>query len=179
VPVWLSDHVTLNFSNNMSMAAVFLDIKKVFDTTWHPGLLQLSELHFPSSLIQRISSFLSNRKFRVMFEGELSTPRDIQAGVPQGSVLAPTLYRLYMNDTPQTSGVYLALSTDDTYTTYIYICTTNSKEGYDLRKLQRGLTSTESWCEHWNVKINEDKTQKIYLTHRCRKVEAFLTLKGR
>jgi hypothetical protein len=91
----LTDHVTLNFNNNMSTAAVFLDIEKAFDTTLHPGLLyKLSELHFWSSLIKLISSFFSNRKFRVMFEGELSTPRVMQAAVPQGSVLVPTLYSL-------------------------------------------------------------------------------------
>jgi len=103
----LTDHVTLNVNNNMSTAAVFLDIEKAFDTTWHPGLLyKLSELHFSSTLIKLISSFLSNRKFGVMVEGEMSTPRAIQAGVLQGSVLSPTLYNLRINDTPQTPGVY-------------------------------------------------------------------------
>jgi hypothetical protein len=55
----LTDHVTLNF-NNMSMAAVFLDIEKAFDTTGHPGLLcKLSKLEFSTSMIKHISSFLS------------------------------------------------------------------------------------------------------------------------
>jgi hypothetical protein len=65
----------------MSTAAVFLDIEKALDTTWHPGLLyKLSKMHFSTSLIKLISSFLSNRKFRVSVEGEMSTPREIQAG---------------------------------------------------------------------------------------------------
>jgi hypothetical protein len=89
----LVDHVTLSFNNNMSTATVFLDIKKAFDTTWHPGLLyKLSELEFPTSLIKLISSFLSQRKFRVSVEGKMSTPMEMQARVPQGSVLSPTLY---------------------------------------------------------------------------------------
>jgi hypothetical protein len=59
----LTDHVTLNF-NYMSMAAVFLDIGKAFDTTWHTGLLyKLSELEFSTSLIKLIISFLSEGKF--------------------------------------------------------------------------------------------------------------------
>jgi hypothetical protein len=71
----LTDHVTLNFNNNMSTAAVFLGIEKAFDTTWHPGLLyKLSELKFSASLIKLIASFLSNRKFKVSVEGELSLP---------------------------------------------------------------------------------------------------------
>jgi hypothetical protein len=66
----------------MSTAAVFLDIGKAFDTTWQPGLLyKLSKLQFSTSLIKLIGSFLSQRKFRVSVEGEMSTPRYMQAGV--------------------------------------------------------------------------------------------------
>jgi hypothetical protein len=78
----LTDHGprTTNFQS-VSKAAVFLDIEKASDTTWHPGLLyKLPKLHFFSSLMELISSFLSNRKFRVMVEDELSTPRDYKQG---------------------------------------------------------------------------------------------------
>jgi hypothetical protein len=54
-----------------------------------------------------------------MIEGELSAPRDIQAGVPTVSVLAPPLFSLYITDTPQTPGVYLAFFADDTHTKQI------------------------------------------------------------
>jgi hypothetical protein len=91
----LTDHVTPNFNNNMSTGAIFLDIEKAFDTTWHPGVLyKLSKLEFSIDLIQLISSFLSQRKFIVLVEGEMSSPREMQAGVPQGSILSPTLYNL-------------------------------------------------------------------------------------
>jgi hypothetical protein len=55
---------------------------------------------------------------------------------------------------------------------------TDHKEGYILRKLQRGLSAIETWCERWNVKINEDKTQAIYFSHRLRTLEAHLTVNG-
>jgi hypothetical protein len=80
--------MTVNFNNNMSTAAVFLGIE--------------------------ISSFLSQKKFRALVEGEMSAPRDIQAGVPQGSALSPILFSLYIGDTPQTPGVYLGLFADNT-----------------------------------------------------------------
>jgi hypothetical protein len=61
----LTDHVTLNFNNKISTAAVFLDIEKAFDTTWHPGLLyRLSTSKFSTRLIRLISAFLSRRKRR-------------------------------------------------------------------------------------------------------------------
>jgi hypothetical protein len=100
-------------------------------------------------------------------------PREMQAGVPQGSVLSPTLYSIYISDTPQTPGVYLALSSDDTC-----LYATECKEGYVLRKLERGLDAVGMLCEHWNIKINEEKTQAIYFSHRCRLPESHLKLNG-
>jgi hypothetical protein len=67
----------------------------------------------------------------VLVEGEISPPRDIQRGVPQGSVLSLTLYNLYINDMPQAPGVYLGLFADDTC-----IFVTDHKESCVLRKLQ-------------------------------------------
>jgi hypothetical protein len=67
----------------MSTAAVFVDIEKAFDTTWHTGLLyKLSELDFLVSLIKIISSFLYKRKFFVSVEGQMPTPRIMKTGVP-------------------------------------------------------------------------------------------------
>jgi hypothetical protein len=57
---------------------------------------------------------------------------------------------MYINDTPQTRCVYLGLFADDTC-----IYATDRKEGYLLRKLQRQLTAIDTWCERWNIKINE------------------------
>jgi hypothetical protein len=115
----------------MRTAAVFLAIEKAFDTTWQHGLLyKLSKLQFSTSLIKFIGSFLLQRKFRVSVEGEMSTPRYMQAGVPRSSVLPPTQYNLYIIVTPQTPGVNLALFADDTC-----LYATDRKEGYVLRKI--------------------------------------------
>jgi hypothetical protein len=146
----LTAHITLNFNNIISVATVFLNIEKAIDTTWHLGLLyKLSNLKFSVSLIKLIRYFLSQRNFRVAAKSEMSTPRDIQAGVPQGSVLSPTLYIIYINDTPQNTWC-LRLFADD-----ICMYATDFKVGYVLRKLQRGLHAIGSWCECGNIKINE------------------------
>jgi hypothetical protein len=137
---------------------VFLNIEKAFDTIWHSGLLyKLSKLEFSISLIKLISSFLSQRKFGVSLEVEMFTLREMQAGVPQDSVLTPTLPNMCINDAPQTHGVHMALFADDTC-----LYATDRKEGFVVRKLQRGLSSIESWFERCNIKINEGKTQGIY-----------------
>jgi hypothetical protein len=91
--------MTLNFISDMSAAVIFLDTENAFGTTWHFGLLytcKLSELKFLISLIKLVSSFLFHRKFRVSVVGEMSAPRYIQAVMPQGSILSPTLCSIYL-----------------------------------------------------------------------------------
>jgi hypothetical protein len=112
-----------------------LHIEKAFDKTEHLGLLyKLSNLKFSISLLKVIITFLSQKKFRVSVEGEISAPRGIQAGVPQGSVLSPTWH------TPQTPGVSLGLFASNTS---ILVYVTDRREGYVFIKLQRGLSAIE------------------------------------
>jgi hypothetical protein len=103
----------------------------------------------------------------------MSTSRDIKAGVPQGSVLSPTLYNLYINDTHQIIGVNLALFADG-----ISLYATENNEGYVLRKLQRGLNSMAALCKRCNIKINEEKTRAVCFSHWIRRPESLLTLNG-
>jgi hypothetical protein len=100
-------------------------------------------------LIKPIGSFLSQHKFSVSEEGELSTPRETRAGMPQVSVLSPTLYNMYTNDASQTPGVYLVLFVKDTC-----LYATDRKEDFVVRKFQRRFSSMETWCERWNIIIN-------------------------
>jgi hypothetical protein len=124
--------------------------------------------------VKLIASFLSNRKFKVSVEVELSSSRKVAAGVPQGSVLVPILYSLYINDAPAALGTHLDLFADDTC-----IYATEKHERRVFNKLQRGLTATRSWCQHWNIKINEGKTQAICFSRRRRLPEDDLHLNGR
>jgi hypothetical protein len=106
----LRDHVTLNFNNIVSTAAVFLDIEEAFDTTWHTGLLyNLSKLKFSDNLIKLINLFLSVRKFRVSVEGEMSTRRYMEAECHQVPSCPPhNIAGILM--IPQAIGVHLSLS---------------------------------------------------------------------
>jgi hypothetical protein len=97
----------------------------------------------------------------------------MQGRVPQGSVLSPILYNLYVNDTPQTPSVNLGLFAD-----YTCLYATDRKEGYVLKKIQRGLDCMAEWCERWNIKVNKEKTRAIYFTHRNRPPDSPLTLNG-
>jgi hypothetical protein len=98
--------------------------------------ISCQELQFSTSLVKLIASFLTNSKFKVSVEGELSSPRKVVAGMPQGSVLAPVLYSLYINDAPTAPGTHLAPSVDDTC-----IYATEKHERCVFNTLQRGLTA--------------------------------------
>ena len=92
-----------------------LDISKAFDRVWHVGLLhKLKVLWDFKSDIWPFSSFLSNRQLQVALDGKSSQEDPVNAGVPQGSILGPTLFLLYINDLPDDAICNIAIYADDT-----------------------------------------------------------------
>ena len=93
------------------MRGVFLDISKAFDNVWHKGLIyKLQENGIFGELLNIIVDFLSNRKQRVVLNGQSSNWVDVKAGVPQGSIL----FLIYINDLPEGLITNAKVFADDT-----------------------------------------------------------------
>ena len=95
----VSGRIARAFNRSGATRAVALDISKAFDRVWHAGLLhELKSYGISGRIFGLISSFLSNRRFRVVLDGMSSQEYPVNVGVPKGSILGPTLFLLYIID---------------------------------------------------------------------------------
>ncbi|GBM97576.1 RNA-directed DNA polymerase from mobile element jockey [Araneus ventricosus] len=109
------EHIHEGKANRLATAAIFLDIAKAFDKVWIQGLIhKLIAYHFPPYIIKIICSYLQDRYFTVAVKDTDSSSRKLNAGVPQGGILAPYIFVLFMNDVPQQRNITLSLYADDT-----------------------------------------------------------------
>lgn len=159
----MADYITESFNRKQATGAIFLDVAKAFDRVWHGGLIyKMMEMGFPLYLIQLISSYLKDRKIQVKLHGTLSTENQITAGVPQGSILGPLLFNLFVSDIPKPGHpAILAQYADDTAILY----RTRSVNKI-ITRLQKSIEEIEEWCRNWRIEINADKSTAILFSRR-------------
>ena len=127
--------------------AVFCDISKAFDRVWHSGLLyKLQAAGVTGDVLNWFKSYLSDRKRRVVLPSTVSEWTFIRAGVPQGSILGPLLFLVYINDIVKDIGSNIRLFADDTS---LFIIVDNPATAAD--SLNTDLTKISQWAATWLV----------------------------
>ena len=151
--------------NGLEVRAIFCDISKAFDRVWHKGLLaKLKSVGITDSLLNWFQNYLRDRKQRVVLPGGLSEWENISAGVPQGSILGPLLFLVYINDIVQEINSTIRLFADDTS---LYIIVESPEEAANT--LNQDLNRISAWAEKWLVSFNPQKTDSMILSRKTNK----------
>ena len=108
------DYWTSSLDNNIPVDILYLDFQKAFDTVPHCRLFtKLVTYGIQGELLDWIKSFLTNRKQKVVLNGASSEWSKVYSGVPQGSVLGPLLFSIYVNDIPSVVDSQTLMFADD------------------------------------------------------------------
>ena len=162
----LLDDLALNLNDNDPPTAVFIDLKKAFDTLNHEILLNKLTSHgIVGKPLLWIKDYLTNRQQCVLANGTKSDTAPITTGVPQGSILGPLLFILYINDLPlHLENVCTQLYADDTI-----IYTANKSQETSHKTIQKALTDLSDWCTTNKLTINIQKTKVLHFRGGRRK----------
>ena len=152
----ITSNIYESFEKYDETRALFLDISKAFDKVWHDGVIYKLKCNgISGNLLRFFENYLCNRFQRVVLNGTTSNWRGINAGVPQGSVLGPLLFLVYINDLTDNISSQMRLFADDS-------SLFTRVEGVDQtqEKLIKDLQSVTNWAHQWKMVFNPDITKQ-------------------
>ena len=158
---------TFDVNPSLEVRSVFLDISKAFDKVWHEGLLyKLKSMGISGELYDLLENYLSGRFQRVVLNGQTSSRRPVLAGVPQGSILGPLLFLVYINDLPDGLKSNTKLFADDTS---LFTIVKDTNESTNI--LNGDLQLISSWAYKWKILFNPDPkkpAQEVLFSRKTR-----------
>ena len=143
-------------------------MSKAFDKVWHQGVIfKLKSVGVSDSLLSLIESFLSNRFQKVILNGQTSKCLPVKAGVPQGSIVGPLFYLIYINDLSDDLNSTVKLSPDDT--SQFSVVRDSNMSAYELNNDMKKIS--ELACE-WKMSCNPDlnkQAQEVIFSRKLNK----------
>ena len=157
------DNIYTSLENWESVATVFLDFSKAFDTVNHRILIQkLEHLGIRGRANDWFSSYLTNRQQTVCIDKISSTPKTITMGVPQGSILSPTIFLLYINDMAKSSDALKFIHFADDTTVFASHKNLNSVTD----AINNGLENIDEWLKANRLSLNVEKTSYMLFSNK-------------
>ena len=157
--IFLNNIIT-EINSRKIVGTIYLDFSKAFDSINHRRLkYKLQDMGIPRKLQLWISSYLENRKIKTKLNSCLSANADLICGVPQGSVLGPTLFLCYINDLSmviKNLGMSISLYADDAA-----LYCSNHDSYFVKARLEMALSHVIDWCNNNYININIDKTKFV------------------
>ena len=151
------DYLTKHLDSGFQIEMIYLDFRKAFDSVPHQRLLhKLSSFGIHGNMLKWIKCFLSNRKQQVVLNGRKSCPVPVTSGVPQGSVLGPLLFSIFVNDLPSIVSSLIYLFTDDTKIFHVV------RNKGDHIALQNDLNSLYEWSLKCQLSFNISKCKHLH-----------------
>ncbi len=148
---------TAQIDAGLPVDCIYLDYKKAFDSVPHERLLLKMQAHgIQGNIGNWVRQFLTGRKQRVAVNGQTSEWMDVTSGIPQGSILGPTLFLIFINDLPNIAISTTKLFADDTKL-YRPIASHD-----DRQILQEDIDKLWEWSEKWQLPFNADKCKIIH-----------------
>ena len=145
-----------NLDDKFPTDIVYLDFAKAFDTVPHGRLChKILSAGINGEVLNWTQNFLTDRKQRVVVCGTASDWEDVLSGVPQGSVIGPTLFLIFINDLVSSISSKVQIFADDTK---LYRCI---KSDADSRELQNDLSKVQGWSEEWKLCFSAPKCQVL------------------
>ena len=152
---------TESLDRGSELDVLYFDFVKAFDTVPHRRLMSKTAGYGVNENTTRwITNFLTNRSQRVVVKGCPSDWRNVTSGVPQGSVLGPTLFVLYINDLPSTTLSSLWLFADDAK------LTREIKNNEDRKIIQSDINEMLTWSDRWLLKFQPPKCKAMHISRR-------------
>lgn len=152
------DKWTEELDNKNNIDVIYLDFQKAFDSVPHKRLIKkLQGYGIEGNILKWIEDFLSQRKQRVVVGGSQSEWSNVTSGIPQGSVLGPTLFLIYINDLPDVVRCMVKLFADDTK---LYAVVNNQQQAEEL---QTDLINMCKWSEDWQIDFNLGKCKYMHI----------------
>jgi retron-type reverse transcriptase len=165
----LIESIKLGMTKANAFPVIFLDIQKAFDSVCHRRLLQrCQEAGITGYLLRWIKSFLHDRSFIIDHNGHTSTPHPARFGVPQGSIISPLLFLIFINgstDVLQDGSIRMLLFADDIA---VFPNIINPKNKADTDRWQRSLQHTLNLLAKWSTRnllsFHPTKSAGVYFT---------------